>query len=95
MIVRIRMGSGVKRQPTIRKNTRVALALAALLWPASLMAFALGLWGLAADMRFTGEFPIKDGIFSHWQVWIAAGIAIVSCAFALNRYGIAEHHSEL
>ena len=93
MIVRIRLGSGVNRQPTIRKNMRVALAFAALLWPASLMAFALGLWRIAADMRFASEFPITEGVFSHWQVWIAAGIAIVVCAFALNRYGIAESNT--
>jgi len=54
------------------------------------MAFALGLWRVASDMRIAGEFPIHEGILSHWQVWIATGIAIEVCAFILNRYGITE-----
>ena len=95
MKVRILLGSGVRRQSTIRKNTRVALAFAALLRPASLMAFALGLWRVASDMRIAGEFPIQEGMFSHWQVWIAAGLATEACAFILNRYGITETNSEL
>ena len=94
MKVRIHLGSGVRRQSTNRKNMRLALAFAALLRQASLMAFALGLWRVASDMRITGEFPFQDGVFSHWQVWIAAGFAIEAFAFVLNRYGIAESHPE-
>jgi len=95
MKVRIHLGNGRKRQPTSRKNTRVALAMAALLRPASLMAFALGLWRVASDMRLAGEFPIQEGVFSHWQVWIAAGFASEICAFLLNRYGITETNPEI
>ena len=95
MRVRIRLGSGLNRQPTNRKNTRLALALAALLRPASLMAFALGLWRIASDMSIAGEFPIREGVFSHWQVWVAAGFASELCAFLLNRYGITETDLEI
>ena len=95
MKVRILLGAGVRRQPKNRKNARVALAFAALLRPASLMAFALGFWRIASDMRISGEFPILDGVFSHWQVWIAAGFAIEACAFMLNRYGVTETNNEL
>ena len=95
MRVRIRLGAGRKRQPTIRKNARVALAFAALLRPASLMAFVLGTWRVASDMGIAGEFPIRDGVFSHWQVWVAVGFASELCAFLLNRYGMAEIDPEL
>lgn len=95
MRVRIRPGTGATRKPTNRKNTRVALAFAALLRPASLMAFALGIWRVGADMSMAGEFPISEGAFSHWQVWIAVGFASELCAFLLNRYGITEIPPEI
>jgi len=60
--------------------------LAALITPASVMALVLALWKLAADLRFTAEFPIGDGLFSHWQIWMAAGISLQSCAIVLSRY---------
>jgi hypothetical protein len=89
------LGKGLQRQPTIRKNARVALAFASLLRPASFMAFALGLWRVASDMSIAGEFPIRDGVFSHWQVWIAGGFAVELCAFLLNRYGLIETDPEI
>ena len=95
MRVRIRLGPGRRRQTTTRKNTQVALAFAALLRPASLMAFVFGIWRVGADMRMAGEFPISEGVFSHWQVWIAAGFASELCAFLLNRYGITDLPPEI
>ncbi len=95
MKLRIRLGPGSKRQPTNRKNMRVALAFAALLRPASLMAFALGLWRIGSDMGIAGEFPIQEGMFSHWQVWVATGFASELCAFLLNRYGMTETDPEI
>ncbi len=70
MVVRIRFGTGRKVQRNKGKNRRVALALSALLTPGAVMASALGLWRLAADMKWTGEFAISSGLFSHWQVWL-------------------------
>ena len=87
MLVRIRFGRG---QPLYRgkgKNRRLALALGALLTPAAVMASVLGLWRLAADMKWTGEFGISSGLFSHWQVWFASAVALQGGASALNRYG--------
>src|SRR6266702_8879582 len=71
MLLRIRFGSGRQVQRRKGKNRRLALALSALLTPAAVMASALGLWRLAADMKWTGEFGIASGVFSHWQVWLA------------------------
>jgi hypothetical protein len=50
--------------------------LVALLTPAALVALAMGLWRVGADLDWAGEFPIVAGFFSHWQVWIALSIAL-------------------
>jgi hypothetical protein len=55
--------------------------------PAALMALALGVWRLGSDLKWTGEFAISHGIFSHWQVWIAMAGLLETCAAILNRYG--------
>jgi len=90
MVIRIRLGTGPKLRRKQHKNRHVALAFAALITPAGVMALVLAFWRLAADLKFTGEFPITDGLFSHWQIWMAAGVALQSCAILLNRYGKPE-----
>jgi len=87
MVVRIRFGTGRKVQRSKGKNRRVALALSALLTPGAVMASALGLWRLAADMKWTAEFAISSGLFSHWQVWLTFAALLQYVAWALNRYG--------
>ena len=87
MLLRIRFGRGRQIQRTKGKNRRLALAFGALLTPAAVMASVLGLWRLAADMKWTGEFGIGSGLFSHWQVWMASAALLQSIAWALNRYG--------
>ena len=90
MIVRIRFGPGpqVARKP--RKNLRVALAAASLLGPVAVMALVLGMWGLAADLKIAGDFAIGEGLFSHWQVWIASAVVVAVLSRLLNRYGRGE-----
>lgn len=61
--------------------------MAALLTPAALMAYVLGLWKLASDMGLAGEFAISGGIFAHWQVWLPLAVVLQICVFSLNRYG--------
>jgi hypothetical protein len=73
-----------------RKNQHVALALASLLTPAAVMACVLALWRLAADLSVTGQFPIADGLFSHWQVWVTVASSLQFFAIVLNRYGATE-----
>lgn len=91
MIVRIRFGVGPKVRNKRRKNQHVALAIAALITPAGVMALVLAFWRLAADLNFTGQFPITGGLFSHWQIWMIAGVAVHACAILLNRYGNSEN----
>jgi hypothetical protein len=86
MIVRIRLRKGQPVKRKRGKNRHLALAGGALLIPASLMAYALGAWGLASDMGAAGESGVQ-GIFSHWQVGIAVGILLNVATSILNRYG--------
>ena len=87
MIVRIRFGRGSHIEHKPRKNRRAALAMASLLVPVAVMACVLGLWRLAADLKIAGDFAIANGLFSHWQVWIASAIVLAFLARLLNRYG--------
>jgi hypothetical protein len=90
MLVRIRFGRLPKVEGTRRKNRRVALAFASFLTPAAVMAAALGIWRLAEDPQWTRDFAIRQGIFSHWQVWFAFAGALQIGSHFLNRYGQAE-----
>ena len=87
MQLRIRFGRGRRVQRRNGRNRKLALALGALLTPAAAMASALALWRLASDMKWTGEFGIASGLFSHWQLWLAFAVLLQVLARALNRYG--------
>jgi hypothetical protein len=64
------MGAGPRIQSR-RGDRSVAPVLAALLAPATVMASTLAVWRLLADLSVTQEFAISNGLFSHWQVWVA------------------------
>jgi hypothetical protein len=87
MRVRLQLGRGQAVLREVRKNRPLALGLAALLAPAVLAAYVLGVWRLCTDVGIAGDFEIKQGLFSHWQVWIALGAAGNVLAVLLNRYG--------
>ncbi|HLH40332.1 MAG TPA: hypothetical protein VKX39_14375 [Bryobacteraceae bacterium] len=86
MILRIRLPRGRPVERRLGKNRHVALALGAMFTPLALMAYVLGCWRLAADMGFASPFAIT-GLFSHWQIWMIAGVALQAAGAALNRYG--------
>jgi hypothetical protein len=90
MVVRIRLSSGTKVRQKRRKNQHIALAMASLLTPGAVMACVLACWRLAADINATGQFPISDGLFSHWQVWLTLAASLQFFATVLNRYGKVE-----
>jgi hypothetical protein len=87
MVVRIRFAKGTRLGRKRQKDKRLALILAALLPPSALTAAVLAIWRIAADLNWTNSFAISSGIFSHWQVWLGAAVALQMCARALNRYG--------
>ncbi|MGA7413131.1 MAG: hypothetical protein WBW33_21825 [Bryobacteraceae bacterium] len=72
-----------------------ALALAALLTPASLAAFTMAIWRVAADLHWTGDFIISSGFLSHWQVWLIAASILLLCASILNRWGTGDNDEAL
>ena len=90
MVVRIRLGERPKPAAKRARNRRAALGIATLLKPASLMALALGIWGVGADLRLTGSFTIASGWLSHWGVWLGTAVMLEVCSLALNRYGQKE-----
>jgi hypothetical protein len=87
MRVRLRLSTGPPVLREARKNRGLALGFAGLLAPAVLAAYVLGVWRLCTDVGIAGDFEIKQGLFSHWQVWIALGAAGNVLAVVLNRYG--------
>jgi hypothetical protein len=88
VILRLKHGPAV--QPKRRKNQQAALVAATFLTPAAVMACALAVWHLCADMGVVGAFPITQGLFSHWQVWFVVAGSVEAASLALSRYGNAE-----
>jgi hypothetical protein len=86
MRVRIRL----RRGPHIREGRDishpVALAIAVLLAPASLMAAALACWAFAGARGWLGEFAVSSGLFSHWLTWLGLVAALQLASAALNRH---------
>lgn len=92
MRLRIQLQTGRPIQRKAGKNRHLALAGGALLVPASLMAYVMGIWRLASDVGVAGNWGIT-GLFSHWQVWIATGGLIQLGSVVLTGYGRAgEFH---
>jgi hypothetical protein len=87
MIVRLRFDVGPPVKKQRGKNRHLALAAGALLAPAALMAYVLGVWRLAADLGLAGQFALS-GILAHWQLWMGAGAALQFASYALTRYGL-------
>ncbi len=87
MVVRIRFGHGPSVRRGRGKNRHLAWAAGALLTPGAVMAFALAMWRLSADLGWAREFAVSEGFLSHWQVWLGIAILLEFCAWTLNRYG--------
>jgi hypothetical protein len=68
-------------------SRQLANTLLALLTPAAVVAFVMGLWRVCADLGWAGAFLIADGLFSHWQVWIALSIALKMLSSTLIAWG--------
>jgi hypothetical protein len=63
-----------------------ALACSSLLTPCALVAFTMTFWSIAADMRWTSSFFLSDGLFSHWQMWLASAAVLLLSARVLAQY---------
>jgi hypothetical protein len=63
----------------------MVLLLAALLTPSALLAFTMAFWIIASDLRWTGEFFLATGLFSHWQVWLCTAAILLLLSRLLDR----------
>lgn len=81
MVVRIRIarGPGVPGMKPALSSFLTLLAVA---------CFILGTWILCAGLGWAGAFVVEKGLFSHWQIWMAVGIAAQLCSFRLSRLTI-------
>ena len=95
MKVRIRFARSRKAAGTRDKNRQIALTAGALMSPASLAAWLLFLWRVAAEMKLAGGFAITSGVFSHWQAWLGTAVLLQVCSRILNRYGTARDRAAL
>jgi hypothetical protein len=85
MRVRIRLACGPLVQRNREINLRLLPALAGLMAPGALMAAALAIWGLAADINWTADFPISSGPFALWQTWFATAAVLQLTSMVLGR----------
>lgn len=87
MKIKLRFPPGATVKQASGKNRHVALAVAALMTPATLVMSVMALWRLGSDLQMMTEFPITEGVWSHWQMWLAAAAASQVATVLLNRYG--------
>jgi hypothetical protein len=87
MIVRVRWQ---REEPVLAPASRVrrlALKLSYGLAPAAAVSSALAMWRLGADLKLIAGFLLEEGLFSHWQVWMALAVLLQLLASTLRRYG--------
>ena len=81
--VALKLQHGIHR--TVAISEEVSTFVAIVLSPAALISLVLGIWRIGADLGWTDEFLIPNGLFSHWQVWIALAIALEAVAATFSR----------
>jgi hypothetical protein len=86
MVVKIRFGRGPMITRRKGKNSRIATLSASLLTLVSISCASLGMWRVATDLNWAGDFVFQDGFLSHWQVWIGVASGIQYAAWRLTRY---------
>ena len=84
MLVRVRWRKPRTMQAPQFRNA--ALAIASLLMPSALIAFTVSFWSIAAELKWTSDFFVAAGLFSHWQVWLFAAGTLLALARLFNRY---------
>jgi hypothetical protein len=93
MVVRIRLSKRTETQSFRLEDA--ALATAALLTPSALLAFTMSFWILASDLRWTGDFFLSHGLFSHWQVWLCIAGVLLLLARLLDRFARVDEEYSL
>ena len=86
MVVRIRLGPSRTVERSNRKNPRAARLAAVVLTLVAVCLASFGGWRVAEDLGWAGAFVISQGLFSHWQVWIAGAVLAQWGAWKLLNY---------
>jgi hypothetical protein len=68
------------------RNRRIAMLSASLLTLVAIGCGSLGLWRLGNDLEWAGDFVIREGLLSHWQVWLGVAIGMQYTSWWLARY---------
>jgi hypothetical protein len=71
----------------VAEDRALALLAAWMMTPLAALAGAVGLWCLAARLKWAGEFVVAGGIFSHWLTWLMLAAGLLLFASLLSRYG--------
>ena len=95
MVVKIRFGQGPMVMRRKGKNSRIATFSASLLTLVSISCASLGMWRVATDLDWAGDFVFHEGFLSHWQVWIGAASIVQYTAWRLTRYAGANGVEQL
>jgi hypothetical protein len=69
-----------------KRKSRIAKLSASLLTLVAISCASLGLWRMAADLDWAGDFVFQSGFLSHWQVWIGAAAGGQYASLRLARY---------
>lgn len=85
-MVRVRLNLGKIRKQGETEVPPAVLRLRRWLSPASVVALAMALWRLACDLGLAGRFAVTEGLFSHWQVWMALAIILQVLDLKLGRH---------
>lgn len=86
MAVKARFGHGPVVVRRKGKNSRIAMLSASLLTLVAIGCASLGLWRVASDLGWAGDFVFQDGFLSHWQVWLGAAAGAQYASLRMARY---------
>jgi hypothetical protein len=86
MVVKARLGHGPVVVRRKGKNSRIAMLSASLLTLVAIGCASLGLWRMASDLEWAGDFVFPNGFLSHWQVWLGAAACVQYASLRMARY---------
>lgn len=87
MFVRVRFFESTTPAQKRAQSAPYVSALGGLVVLLAVSCSMFAVWRLTWDLGWTSSFVIADGIFSHWQVWMALTILFTAVAVRLIRYG--------
>ena len=74
-------------QPLAAGFNSLLVTTGVFLTPAAVLTGTLSAWRFGVDLGWAKSFFISEGLWSHWQVWLALTIALQIAAFHLKKLG--------